>query len=138
MITGQQFVDEARKWLTVPFYHTGRNKYGVDCCGLIICTLHGLGLYTDFDDRNYSFVVPDGRMRKCIDMFCDELPLDNELQIGDIILMRVAGHQQHIAIYTGNNCMIHSYQSAKCVAEHIITKQWHNRIIGKFKLRDIK
>ena len=48
-------VELARTFLGVPFVHQGRSRAGVDCLGLVICTLQEQGILPpDFERRNYS------------------------------------------------------------------------------------
>ena len=135
MITGEQIVIEARKWLGVPFRHTGRSSTGVDCVGLIICVCNDLG-YINWDTKDYSITMPTGFLRNTLSQFAYNVD-DQTMQLGDLILFTICGYEQHLAIYTGNNNMIHSYQSAKCVAEHNIDKKWYSRKTGVFRLKEI-
>ena len=131
---GQKIIDEARTWIGTPFYHTGRERgVGVDCCGLLICVLNTI-VGINYDNRDYSRIMPNGIMRAEVEVWCD--PVCGLWLPGDVILFSIAGMEQHVGFYAGNNRMIHSYQGANTVAEHIISPAWRKRIVCVYRLRE--
>lgn len=52
MIQPEQVVEEARKWLGVPWKHQGRDRSGLDCGGLIVVIARAFEI-SDYDIRGY-------------------------------------------------------------------------------------
>lgn len=57
MIQRHAIVEEARKWLGTKWVHQGRNKFGIDCAGLLCVVGWGLGI--DVKDKKGYQRVPD-------------------------------------------------------------------------------
>lgn len=108
-MNGEQIVTEARHLIGVPFRHAGRNEHGVDCVGLVLLTAYWLGI-SDYEPRPYSRKVDPVQMRAEIEQCCQEIPTD-EMEPGDILLLRAGGVPQHLGIYTGTT-LIHSFEIA--------------------------
>lgn len=137
--TRNAIVTEALDWLGTPFVHCGREKgVGVDCVGLVICVYHTVGLLNNFDYNSYSTFAPEGTTRNMLLRFCDPLmSLDMALK-GDLLLFRIHGYEQHVAIVTenGGGRICHAFQSPGVVAEHETNSWWRNHITGVFQFQE--
>jgi len=130
---GTAIVMAARSWAGTPFRHAERTKgLGVDCAGLVLGVARELGL-TDWDFRNYSRQVNCEFMRRQIELFCD--PVEGEPEPGDLLLLAIHGHPQHLALYAGDGMMIHAHESAGMVVEHRFDEFWQRRLRGIYRWR---
>lgn len=155
MVSGQEFVNEARKWLGTPFHHQGRKrgdgirepKGGVDCLGLLIGAADGAGVrvrdgkgrsvaVSTLDRRDYGR-LPDGdALREALAQVMREVPLE-EAGEGEVLLLRFDGNPQHLAIVTehgGVLGIIHAYAPARKVVEHAFDGSWRKAVSACFRL----
>lgn len=131
-----QVVEEARKWLGVPWKHQGRSRQGLDCAGLIVVVAQALKLST-FDSSDYGR-IPDGIsiLQICKDNLV-ELPKYVPMKAGQILLMKFERHPQHLGIVgdysvPGEVSLIHSYAGSRKCTEHRLDSIWTSRILYKF------
>lgn len=124
-----EVVQEARKWLGVPWRHQGRDHNGIDCAGLIIKVAHGLGI-SSFDCSGYG-LTPDGEsLRAELERHVDAKPA----RIGSIVLLRFISAPQHLAILTDIG-LIHAYARAGRVIETSFDERWRRRVVGFYRYR---
>jgi len=127
-------VTEARKWLGTPWVHQGRARAGIDCAGLLIVTMQGLGL--PVEDMHGYRRSPDGRAFREHIMRQTDLALTP--QPGTIALFREAQFPTHtgfFAIRDGKLTLIHAYMPAGKVVEEIYDHEWPERLVA---MRDIR
>lgn len=114
-MTQNEIAPIARRFVNIPFQLHGRNKYGIDCVGLLYCTAWDMGL--DIPDfKNYSMIpseevlVPNLLERGFTSL--------NKIHEGSVVALSVgnAGYSNHAGIVVGNN-LIHVMNGKKCV-EH--------------------
>lgn len=130
-------VKSARSFIGVPWVHQGRNRYGLDCAGLIVAVGQNLGISGWDVNFNYSR-DPDGRMQPHIE---ERAQLLSELKIGALIMIKIRYAPQHLAIvsdYGDNFGMIHAYQSIGKVVEHELIDWWRDRIVGIYALPEVE
>lgn len=98
----QKVVQEAKKYLGVPYVVGGNTPAGFDCSGLT--------------QYVYSHAVNISLPRVTTDQekMGSEVSL-NSLQPGDLLFYGQRGHTTHVGIYIGNNLMIHSPQPGQNV-----------------------
>ena len=125
-------VNKAREYVGTPYHHSGRDKNGVDCAGVLYCIFKDLGkplrpipmygrlttskFLLDQVEENFTFVT--GHLD-------DALP-------GDILLIRFNKTPQHLAVYTGDT-IIHSYEKSGAVVEQRLNDMWKKRIVGVYR-----
>lgn len=126
----------ARACLGTPFHHQGRKPgIGLDCIGLIVCTLRALGVpvsdITDYDRK------PDG-VRLCAALIAHggtALPKDPSIwQAGDILVFRYDGQPQHVAFFDGSGHIIHAFAPAGKVVETSYGSYWARRLCTAYRL----
>jgi len=130
-------IEEARKYLGVPWKHQGRSMKGVDCVGFLLLAFKHINVNI-IEIKGYS-KSPDGIALKKI---MDEQPNLKRVHYpylpGDVVLFRIRKHPQHVALLTGtkeNLKMIHSYNGgAKKVIEHDFAEYWRNKIVSVYRL----
>jgi cell wall-associated NlpC family hydrolase len=136
-------IAEARALLGVRFLHQGRHPaYGLDCLGLLLVsaqragiTLQGLSplalampAYASRPDAALLEAQLEQHLERCA-----------EPQIGDVLLLRIQGRAQHLALVTdypepGAVGMIHAYAPARKVVEHTYNQPWRNATHALFRL----
>jgi len=99
MITRNDIVAVARKYVGTPFHHMGRSPgVGLDCVGVPICVMRELkATAPDFDVPNYA-ISPEGT---ALMAWCNEsLPpvQKSEIRAGDLIVLIIDKFPQHVGI----------------------------------------
>jgi hypothetical protein len=138
MIERIEIINKEREYLGTRYRHQGRLKgVGVDCAGLVICTLKELNL-TDYDKTDYGRVPNGLEMQKLLFDRTDYVDSLDDAIDGDIILMRFEKDPQHLGFYVKINNIpgiIHSHAGAKKVVEHNLDELWANRIVAIRRVR---
>jgi NlpC/P60 family putative phage cell wall peptidase len=133
MTPGEAIVAKAREYVGTPFRHQGRWKgRGVDCVGLLACVAHELDL-TQYDYTGYSRFVKPEQVRAALARVLRELDAGELLRAGDVLLFRIRSTEQHVAIWTDDETMIHAYECAGRVVEHRYAESWRRRTVGRFR-----
>lgn len=134
MITAAELVNEARKWIGVPFRHQGRSKYGVDCIGFIICARDAaeawpLGM---LEITSYSRNATDATMLDKLNTHC--IPT-TKAEVGGVILIRWPKMKlpTHVALCVGGN-MLHAYRRTGRVIEVGYREPWVRMTTGFYRL----
>lgn len=142
---GQRVVEQARSYLGCPFFHAGRSREGLDCIGLVAMVAHDLGI-TDFDDLNYSPEPDPAYLTAVLWRFAwrtwdatDPFLMDLELIPGDLLQFELCGEARHVGIYGEDarreGTVIHCYQSAGKVVEHLFDKHWQKRLFAVYRFK---
>lgn len=137
-MTPQQLcITEARSWVGTKWRHRGRNRFGIDCIGLVLKSV-GAGGHpiVEYDRLDYSrYPWNDGLRTELTKHFGP--PVDDKMP-GDVALMRWEGNPEpaHVGIlgdYPGGGLsLIHSY-SLVSVCEHRLDDIWSNRIVEVYR-----
>lgn len=139
-------VSEARSWVGTKFKHQGRikrtefNYGGCDCLGLIM----GLGIKTRngeslklYDITNYPKIISSNDLFESLNQLLKPVEIKN-ISIGNIILIRISGFPQHLAIVSELNpyiSIIHSYAQARKVVEQYLPLEWQKNIVGVYEVK---
>lgn len=123
-----EVVNAARKYLDVPYHHQGRNRFGVDCAGLIVAAYRDLGIELE-DLPAYGREPWNDGLRECVERNFQKV--DRDPEPGDILLLRVRREPQHLAIATDRG-IIHAYAGVKKVVETSMSPHWQKRIVGVY------
>lgn len=128
-------ITEAREWIDTPFRHQGRTK-GVeaDCAGLIVGLAEAYGATGDYIDRTDYPRTPDGSMRDILNVFMDRKRAIDQAP-GDVLFFAFCRIPQHLAILTESNTIIHAYEPAGKVTEHIYDDTWRRMVRGVYGFR---
>ena len=137
------FIAAARSFADTPFRHRGRTERGVDCLGLVVVAMHGIGrLMADrkaygrdpTGDRGAMFEAALAHFGKPVWRKGD--PLD-KLKVGDVLLMQWHEQPNHAAIVTdyplGGLAVIHADAAEGRVVEHRLADPWPRRITEGFR-----
>ena len=147
-MTGTNIVACARGWLGTRFHHQGRlkktdnHKGGVDCLGLLVGIARELQLTHAsgqplfmFDETDYSHSPDAIKLKDRLAQILCAVPVQS-IEPGDILLLRIDGNPQHLAIASDRQeglGLIHSYAPARAVVEHDLDEWWHKRIESAFR-----
>lgn len=117
-----QIVEAARKYIGVPWQHQGRNKFGIDCVGLLVLVAKDLGL-NPLDITTYSqYYNPEVLIKAFIDNGCQKV-IKTKAISGDIMIINIGKVPMHVGILSVKNGVkhiIHSYRPAGRVREEVI------------------
>lgn len=112
---GAAIVAEARAWIDTPFQGQQACKgAGCDCKGLIVGVARELGLpeaqsrwaqIADYRQADSALLIEG--LAATMDPVADRTPI----RPGDLLLILLQGKPQHLAIYSGQNKMIHTLWS---------------------------
>lgn len=137
---GDKVVWAAQLWVGTPF-HWGASVKGVgcDCRGLISGIARDLGR-PEADQweatwKGYGQQVPAGALRAGLERLFD--PVAGEWLPGDVLLLRVGGKLQHLAIYCGAGRMVHTYSKGpRQVIETPMGTVWKQATESAWRWRD--
>lgn len=85
------------------------------------------GLPTDYGRSAKPRVILNS-----ITQHCEQV---HDLQPGDVIVMRMRHHAQHLALYVGNDEIVHSYMSSGCVVCHNLDDNYRRKIHSIYRIR---
>ena len=133
-----QLIEFSRSYLGVPWKHQGRTKKGVDCVGFLLLGFKHIGVHID-EIKGYAR-TPDGKKLKEVMDNQPNLDIVYDIQVGDILLLRMRHDPQHVALITESKTaefgMIHSYNGGeKKVVEHDLADYWKQKIVSIYRLK---
>lgn len=129
----QLLVDSARNYIGRPFHFKGRSKGGMDCAGHVILSLRDANIVPkDYDFLAYN-INPSPRIikKELLSLF----DLVDSLLSGDILLINLYGLPQHVAIYSENSTIIHTYKDIGKVIEEKFSKYYKDRLDSIYRIR---
>ena len=115
---GQALIDEAAKYLGVPYVWGGTSPSGFDCSGFMyyICKAQGISLYRVADDQMHKNGTPVSKQ---------------DLEPGDLVFFGSGDYATHVGMYVGEGMMIHAPSTGKTIMySDITTGYYESRYIG--------
>lgn len=140
MMTIETYLQFANNCLETPFHHQGRKpNIGLDCIGLVICSLNAANSKVNIQDRiGYSRLPSNYELLLAIEAHgvtkFNDLNLANR---GDLLVFRFGNQPQHVAIYLGDMQIIHAYQPAGKVIRIPLNNSWKSRFYCGYNLQEI-
>jgi len=134
MLGVDDYIVLVRSLVGCPYAHAGRSRNGVDCLGAAIVPLNEMGIYPP-DQYNYSREAFDNSLALEIGKHTDPVQVDM-VEKGDILLFwcnRKTRMPQHVAVYIGDNTIVHAYMPVGRVVEGPIGA-WSKRITHAFRI----
>jgi len=134
MITRQDIVDEARKWVGTPWRHQGRVSAGIDCVGLAVVVAQALGV-PYVDTPAYHKIAARGSLLRPI--LAQTIRREDSAP-GALVLFWLHARSkepQHLGIVTEKGGLIHADVSLKRTVEiSSIPSELKENVIGYFDL----
>jgi cell wall-associated NlpC family hydrolase len=115
---GQALIDEAAKYLGVPYVWGGTTPNGFDCSGFVqyVCAQNGISISRVADDQMHK----DGTYVS-----------KDQLEPGDLVFFGSGDYATHVGMYVGDGMMIHAPSTGKDVMyTDITTGYYQSRYIG--------
>lgn len=140
MLERDEIVRVARSWAGTPFHWEASVKgVGCDCKGLVAGVARELGLEeaesTFARATAYHRAIDEKMLKRGMASLFD--PARAALP-GDVLLLRVAGKVQHMAILTEPGRMIHTYgKGPKCVIEVPMGTIWQTALESAWTWRGL-
>lgn len=135
MVSSQQLIDAARRYVGVPFKHQGRSLAGLDCVGLLVRVAWDCGL-TVRDRDGYGRSPHRGVLRQALEE--NLIPISDKVgpdtRPGDVLEMSIVHDPQHVALYTGTT-LIHALwqRGGGAVREHNFDQRWRDRVVRVYR-----
>ena len=147
MITANDLLTAARRYLETPFHHRARILgRGMDCVGLVLSVGEDLGLSDrngkPFRREDYPYYA-----KQPADRFVHEectrrlLRKPFVLAPGDVVTIRLPQFPCHVGILSDMNGLgiIHAYAGGRgIVTEHCLDTAWKQRIVGVFTIPGVE
>lgn len=133
MTQAERFVEAARSYVGTRWVHQGRLPgVGLDCGGLAICAAAAAGKPLE-DVEGYDRPLSGHALVRAVVKNADRVR--GPLQPGDVLLMARGDSPDHIAIFSGDGQIIHTWASIKRVVEHQYSSTWQDCLRGVYRLR---
>lgn len=129
-------VEEARKYLGVPWVHQGRNIHGVDCLGLIDVAVKKLGINIEHEANYSRFYNPGVLVAELFKYGCKQIDKEQGRH-ADLLLIKVGKFPTHIGFLTfkgSERWFLHSFEVAGHVREERMHDMLWRRVSHAFKL----
>jgi len=134
---GRALVASARAYINTPFAHLGRKRgAGVDCGGLIACASRDIGIEIP-DVMLYSPQPWPTKMLEHLDKIATRLDGLSEMEPGCLLLLWIVRPRlpQHLAIWTGEGTILHSWAEANKVCESSFDPYWESHVHSCWKIK---
>ena len=122
---------EARKFLNIPFFFKGRSNGGMDCAG-VVCKALSNTIIPGYEFLDYTFNPSPQNIR--IELLKIAYEVTDPIS-GDLLIFNLSGLPQHIAIFTSENTIIHTYKRVGKVVEEKYTNYWNSKLENIYRIR---
>ena len=134
-----EFIAEARRWIGRPVAPVGAQAQGVNCLGLFVAIARdvgGLERLVAVAEPWCGHAKPPSAGALLRGMKAHLWLLDRKAaRPGDILIFRVGGEPQHLALITEPGIVLHADAGKGRVVEHRIKPGW--RIAGAFRIPEL-
>lgn len=141
MTSRTTIIEEARRYLNVPWRHQGRTKHGIDCAGLVLLVGRKLGLMPEnYDVHGYGRRPNEFSFINAFRENMDERPLD-DAKPGDAVTFVDGPYPCHVGILTEKNgarYFIHAYAGSRKTIEQPFDGVWLAKATHCFAYRGVE
>ena len=132
----EDLVNAALDMLDTPFHAQGRAPgVGLDCIGLIVCAAKQAGF--EPEDRAAYPMRPDGTLKPSLEK--QLIRVTGNPQSGDVLLMAFDGNEpHHVAMYIGNNMIVHAYAQVRKVSLQTYSKYWKDKVKAIYRFPEVE
>lgn len=132
----EHLVVAALSMVGTPFHAQGRAPgIGLDCIGVASCMASQCGHKPQ--DRQAYPMRPNGELQPAMEAQMDRVK--GEPQPADVLLMSVdGGEPHHVAIYIGNNEIVHAYIAARKVVKQTYTEHWRRMVVAVYRFPGVE
>lgn len=132
MITPEMVVAHARSYLGVPWHHQGRNRFGMDCLGLVVAVAKDLGLqHIVAADRTDYPLGEHPTLKPTLESVFQPVPVALAGP-GDVVLVYFEHRAMHLGILSDKG-IIHSTMRTRKIVEQPLHSMWKSRILGAYR-----
>ena len=114
-----KFIAAAKTYLGIRYVYGGTTRSGLDCSGFVMCAARDVGIS-----------LP----RTAAQMYSSATRItDAERQPGDLIFFKDGSNISHVAIYLGDNMLLHSISDGSktgVVTSKLTNKYWKEHYCG--------
>lgn len=135
MTTRADVVAEALTWVDVPYKHAGRNRFGIDCAGVVIKVAHGTGL-SMHDTTNYTQSPEPHEFLREVKGHLDRKH-KRDLMPGDVIVFRGLRVPCHMGILDAEGNVIHAYKPAGKVLREAYVNRMERFAVSAWSYRGL-
>lgn len=135
MINRDLFLYHVNKLIGTPYKHQGRNRFGLDCAGLIIYASL-LSEFVGYIDSNQYSKLPNGfKLLEHLDQQAIRLREKDSFENGDVLVFNVIKDPHHLGVYD-NGFLIHSTQESNKVVKVNFDQRWRERHTYSYTLKE--
>lgn len=128
-------VEHAMACVGTPYRHQGRLiGVGLDCAGVVIHALRAAGVAV-VDHAGYPRTPFDGMLKKMADAEPALIQVSaDDMQPGDVLLLRINTAPQHLAVYVGDGYMVHAYSHIGRVVKQRVCSDWRGKVVAVYRV----
>lgn len=129
-------IEKARSFIGIRWRHQGRTKDGLDCVGLVVCSLNECGMQIE-DFTGYSRRPTNMAF---INYFIERGGVHakrSEMDIGDILIFSERSYPCHTGFLSsreGKPTLIHAYLPSRKVVEESFSDIWKRKLVAAITL----
>ncbi len=142
MPTREALIKEALSWVGRPYKPSGAQENGANCLGCMVGILRNLGGLEDLVAEatphvNYRRPVKSGELMRLL-IASKHLVLIRpaKLEVGNLLLLRIQGEPQHLALLVEPRIVIHADAQRGRVIHHGLPDDWV--IAAEFRIKGIE
>lgn len=124
------------EYIGLPFKSLGRDRAGLDCCGLALLVLRErFGIHAP----DYLFDYPDAMDRAAVSAVVEReaktrwVKAGDPPVLGDVVVFHRGRMQSHVGVVIGDRRFLHIVEGANSCIARLDSIAWRNRIVGFYR-----
>lgn len=129
-------VAAALSMVGTPFHAQGRMPgEGLDCIGVVACAARICRI--PHQDKPAYPLRPNGELQPALES--QMVRISGRPSPGDVLLMTFAGGEpHHVAMYVGEQQIVHAYLTARQVVKQRYTKHWRDKVVAIYRFPGVE